>query len=340
MTTAKNHIISNITVYAALMVSAILTMTACVKEYPEDGKGVDPTEIDLTIELSTDPSVTAASVFSKSGTSSDYVYFVVELYADEFGGDTIFRREIGAPVDENGAASITINEKVHAGSYRLAAFAARTENEDGSDCAYNLEDISNIVSAVEGGTGSSTLEECYDLRMEIELPHSEWYGADSVSGVLTSPVGRVEVVSEDASEFIERHSLQALAADEDFWERYEAVWEYTSYFPTGYNTHGGVPNKSETGVGFTSGIVHLGGEDVLMGFDYVFVNGESTEVLLTLSVRDRTTGECLNTYSGLTAEISKGRTTVIRGRYLTVEKKPGANIDPDFDGDLNFNLDL
>ena len=309
MRTTKETIISNTVLFAAFTAMSLLAMTACVKEYPEDGHAVDPTEIELTIELSTDPSVTAASAVSKSMSSAGYAYFVIELYKDEFGGDTVFRREISAPVAESGTASVTLTEKVHAGTYRLAAFAARTESEDGSGCVYDLS-------------------------------HDKWFGSDSVSGILTAPVGRVEVISEDAPEFIDKNGFRAMAAEDDFWQNYEVRWEYAMYFPTGYNVLTGQPNKSETGVGFVSDLIHLENDEVLMGYDYVFVNGDNTEVSITLSLYDRTTGECINTYSGLNAGIYKGQTTVIRGKYLTTEKKPGVNLDPDFEGEINIDLNL
>lgn len=340
MRTTKETIISNTVLFAAFTAMSLLATTACVKEYPEDGQAVDPTEIELTINLSTDPSITAASAVSKSETSAGYAYFVIELYKDEFGGDTVFRREISAPVAESGTASVTLTEKVHAGTYRLAAFAARTESEDGSGCAYNLSDLSNIVFSGNGNAGSCPMKECYDIRMDIELSHNKWFGSDSVSGILTAPVGRVEVISEDAPEFIDNNDLKAKAAEEGFWQNYEVRWDYAMYFPTGYNALTGLPNKAETDIGFVSDITPLDDNEVLMGYDYVFVNGDYTEVVITLSIYDRTTGECLNTYSGLTAGIHKGQTTVIRGKYLTTEKKPGVNIDSEFEGDINVDLNL
>ena len=340
MITINKTIISDIALYAVLSAAVTLSATACIKEYPDEEQAVDPTEIELTVNLSTDPSVTAASAVSKSETSTGYAYFVIELYKDEFGGDSVFRKELCAPVDDNGSASITFTEKMHAGSYRLAAFAARTENYDGSGCDYDISDLSNIVFPENGNAGSSPMKECYDIRMDIDLPHNRWFGTDSVSGVLTSPVGRVEVISEDAPEFIDDNDLKAKAAEDDFWQNYEVRWDYAMYFPTGYNAITGLPNKAETDIGFVSDLTPLEDNEVLMGYDYVFVNGDNTEVSITLSVYDRTTGECLNTYSGLNAGIYKGQTTVIRGKYLSTEKKPGVNIDTDFDGDINIDLNL
>lgn len=333
----KNKPIAYIIRYTFLAAFCLIA-AACVHIYPEEGKEVDPTEIELTFELSTDPSVTSSSVLSKSGLSHRYVKFAIELYEDGYNGEPVFRREMTVPATESGAASVRFTECVHAGEYRLAAFAAYAENEDGSGCLYDISSLGNIVYASDTYTGSTDLKECYDLRMDINLPHDEWFASKTVSGILEPPVGRVEIISEDVADFVAKVEAHTAAADEDFWQTYEVKWDYALYFPVGYNVFTGVPNLADTGVGFTSEIVLLNDKEALMGYDYVFVNGERTEVNISLKLYEKATGELLNTYSGLSAEILKGETTVIRGDFLTTEKGSGIGIDPGFDGSIDITL--
>ena len=102
----------------------LLTFTACVHEYPQEGAEIDPTHIELTLELSTDPSITTASVFSKSTDEAPYVYFVVELFEGDFGTEPVLREETCVPREADGSASIILTELLNAGTYRLAAFAS------------------------------------------------------------------------------------------------------------------------------------------------------------------------------------------------------------------------
>ena len=53
---------------------------------------------------------------------------------------------------------------------------------------------------------------------------------------------------------------------------------------------------------------------------------------------DKETGEILNSYSGLTAEINKGETSVIRGDFLTTSNKSGIGIDTGFEDEINIQL--
>lgn len=324
----------------ALIAAALVPLAACVHEYPEEGKEIDPTEIGLTLELSTDPSITSASVFSKSGETAPYVYFVIELYKDDYTGEPAVRHEEGAIRNSDGSASLTVTVPVHAGKYRLAAFAACVEDETGSGCIYNLDDLGNISFASGEYAGSTALKECYDLRMDIDLSNSEWHSEETVSGVLSAPVGRLEIISEDAADFVTKlqTSVGQAANDETFWEDYELRWDYALYSPVGYNVFTGMPEDSETGIGFRSDIFPLNENEVLMGYDYIFVNGEKAGVNITLGLYERATGNLLNTYSGLTADIFRGETTVIRGDFLTTNQGSGIGIDPGFDGDIDITL--
>lgn len=321
--------------------AAVALTTACVHEYPEGGQEVDPTEISLTVQLSTDPSVTEASVFSKDGDDAGMVCFVVELYQDEYEGEPLMRCEETVAKDASGVASVSFDTLLHAGHYRLAAFAASVPDA-GTGSIYDMSDLSNISFAESEYVGSTDLKECYDIRMDIDLSADEWYAQETVSGVMTSPAGRVEIISEDAGEFLSRlpkPSPAASAEDADFWQNYSVRWSYALYFPVGYNVFTGYPNRSETGISFESDLSYLSSNEVLMGFDYVFVNGEETAVDITLDVYDKTTGELLNTYSGLEANIYKGQTTVIRGDFLTTSQGSGVGIDPGFDGDIDIFLE-
>lgn len=323
--------------------AAALTIASCVHEYPDDGKGIDPTRISLTVELTTNPKINASSVFSKSANTAPYVWFVVEIYEEDFGGKPVLRHEASAPKNEDGSASIVFNTSLNAGKYRLAAFATCVEDEQGNGSHYDMTDLGGIVFANEEYTGSTDLKECYDLRMDIDLPNDEWFGEKTLSGTLEPPVGRVEIIAEDAKEFLTKQaellSKSGIETEEEqMWEGYKARWDYALYFPTKYNAFTGVPTDAQTGIMFLSEMTPLSDNEVLMGYDYVFVNGDRTRVNITLSLVDKETGEILNSYSGLTAEINKGETSVIRGDFLTTSNKSGIGIDTGFEDEINIPL--
>ena len=118
---------------------------------------------------------------------------------------------------------------------------------------------------------------------------------------------------------------------------YSVVWKYTSYLPVGFNAITQKPNAAEIGEGFTS--ILSGGNDeyIGLGTDYIFVNGGESHVVVDLTIIN-SDGEEVNTYQGLKLPIRKNRLTVIKGKYLTLNKTTGIGIDAGFDGEFNIVL--
>lgn len=331
-------------ILALLTAVALPQLSSCVHEYPQY-PGVNPTAVDLSITLDTDPSVTEGSVLAgrKSGEAS-CMYFVVEIYEGGFEGEPVVRRELAVRCADDGSSQVRFTETLPAGDYKVAAFAACAEDIYGGGCMYDVDDLSAITFRNPEYEGALDLKECYDARFDIRLSSDLWYQAVEVQRTLTSPMGRLEIVSTDAEEFLTKAQGMPSAGpqppfvmDESNWEEYRVRWDYVLYFPVGYNVLAGLPNKAETRVSFTSGIEPVSEGSVLLGYDYVFVNGEQTSVSVTLSLLDGE-GELINTYSGLQATLYKGRTTVIYGEYLTQNRGSGIGIDPGFDGNIDITL--
>lgn len=329
--------------FAATAATALLS--SCVHEYPES-PAADPTEIKVNITLDTEPAITRGSVLA--GTKSEEspcMYFIVEIYRDRLEGEPVVRREFGAHRTDDGSSSVQFTETLHAGNYKAVAFAVCTKDISGTGCVYNTGDLSRITFSDTEYRGSTDLKECYDARFDIDLSGDKWYQTVDIRHTLTCPMGRLEIVSEDAEEFLTK--VQASTAgqagtppsldSEDYWQEYYVRWDYVLYFPVGYNVFTGLPNKAETQISFSSDITPLSDDEVLLGYDYVFVNGDETSVSVTLTLFNRDK-EKLNTYSNLPATLYKGETTVIRGDYLTQNRGSGIGIDPGFDGDIEITL--
>ena len=71
-----------------------------------------------------------------------------------------------------------------------------------------------------------------------------------------------------------------------------------------------------------------------MGFDYVFVNGESSSVNLSVEIVDKN-GMTVNRVDNIVVPIYRGKQTIVRDKFFTREYNPGIGIDPGFDGEFN-----
>ncbi len=309
-----------------------LCTAACVHEYPENG-GEDPTRIETTIRLTTCPEFTHSS-FIGSRNEAEYIYFIVEIYKDDYTGKPVIRKEVGADRNFDASATLEFTEFLNAGNYKVVAWAVCADEADGSGKLFSTDDLSNI-GYLDAYRGNDDRKECYEVRFDMPISSNDWYSRQTYDRNMYCPMGSVEVISTDVNEFFRR--VAALRSDAT-WEDYIIKWMYGMYFPVGYNVYTGRPNKAETQVGFVSDITQQNENEASLGFDYIFVNGEESQVTLTLLLYDRKTEKLLNVYADIPVHLQRGKTTIIRGEYLTNRKDSGAVIDPDFEGDIDIVL--
>lgn len=317
-----------------IICSAFVTLFAlcsCVHEYP-DGEGIDPTVIDVNLKLKT--STPLSSSFYEPSHGLPYMWFVVEIYKDDFKGAPVFKKGIGVKKDDNGIATLEIPSRpLHAGKYKVVAWAMASEKDNGQGLGFSFDDLASITYP-NGYYGSSNKKECYESRFSMDLADKGWFASAEYEETLKTPMAAVQVISTDADVF-----LQNLARNENVqFSDFSIRWRYGLYSITGYDAKKGIPNKSETGILFTAPIKRLDKTDALLGFDYLFVNGEKSQITLSLDVIDNQTGKVINTFDGITVPLEKGKVTTIKGYYLTTSHNAGTGINPGFNGEINITL--
>ena len=333
-----NHL-SKLSAAAAAMFAAV----ACVHEYPSEE--IAPATVDTRITLTTAPAFTHSSILgTRNQERFDFMYFVVELHEDEFGPSPVVRREVGTPKNDGGAASIELNEKLAPGKYKCVAYAVAANDTEGSGSIFMLDDLSNINFG-EQYVGNTDAKESYEIRFDLEVSGDSPVEQIAVEQVMSSPMGSVEIITTDVEEFIKNEisrldytpSETDSRADTWQWGNYYVIWKYDLFYPVHYNAYTGLPNKAETEISFRADIVQQSDTEASLGLDYIFVNGQESQINISLEVYDMQ-DNLINTYSGINVPIERGKTTIIRGEYLTNRKEPGIGIDPDFDGEINITL--
>ena len=120
-------------------------------------------------------------------------------------------------------------------------------------------------------------------------------------------------------------------------EKYTVVFFYSGYMPNAYNMMEGKPCDSATGVKFSSAISAIDNHDARLGFDYVFVNGEESSVMVTVALYDEE-GTQLSISRQIEVPIKRSMLTTVRGSFLMQNTGGGVAIDPGFDGEYNIVL--
>ena len=120
-------------------------------------------------------------------------------------------------------------------------------------------------------------------------------------------------------------------------EKYMVVFFYSGYMPNAYNMMEGKPCDSATGVKFSSAISAIDNHDARLGFDYVFVNGEESSVMVTVALYDEE-GTQLSISRQIEVPIKRSMLTTVRGSFLMQNTGGGVAIDPGFEDEFNIYI--
>ena len=120
-------------------------------------------------------------------------------------------------------------------------------------------------------------------------------------------------------------------------EKYTVVFFYSGYMPNAYNMMEGKPCDSATGVKFSSAIRAIDNHDARLGFDYVFVNGEESSVMVTVALYDEE-GTQLSISRQIEVPIKRSMLTTVRGSFLMQNTGGGVAIDPGFEDEFNIYI--
>ena len=157
---------------------------------------------------------------------------------------------------------------------------------------------------------------------------------------LMRPMGRLKCVATDVEEYLKNSS----AALEDI----TAVVTYTQYVSAGYNVEAQRPNYFVPTRRFVSKArVDSDGEFELF-YDYLFVNGKETNVMLnfalysgevTVGESGEVVGNEISSWSGIVVPLQRNRETLIEGRLLTTSYGTGGvGIDPGFENEIVIKI--
>ncbi len=113
---------------------------------------------------------------------------------------------------------------------------------------------------------------------------------------------------------------------------------YTSFMPFMFDMFKNKPIDSRAGVQFDSEFSPISMDEVLMGFDYVMVNGHESSVIVQVALYDKKTNNLLSLTPSITVPIVRSRITTVRGDFLTLSTGGSIGVNAEFNGEYNINL--
>jgi hypothetical protein len=108
--------------------------------------------------------------------------------------------------------------------------------------------------------------------------------------------------------------------------------------PYSYNMFTDKPADSVTGTSFETTLQRLSDNEAELGFDYVFVNGNESNVVVSVEIYD-SQEQLISSFKPIEVPLVRSKLTTVKARFLTAEAEGGVAILPDYDGEYNYQVD-
>ena len=339
--------------FIALVMATLFV--SCVHDYPgmtEEGEeGVDPTLVEVNTEVTLDLELVPLEIITqesarsgtnkaRSGTTkADDGYrrrFIIEAWRE--GKPTARQVTVmeTAEEDGDGKISLPIHLKLHALEYTLAVWTDYVKAGTTDDLYYDTDNLQQ-VACTDPYTGSTPYRDCLygTAPLDLRQYRDEWNAKVQIKVDMVRPLAKYELIATDVKDFLRKTKKQR-ADDETF----TITFSYGFYLPTVVNVLTGKPADSRTGIAYTTPLTVPtdGQKECTIGTDFVFVNGTESFVSLSMEIRDGG-GNVISRTTGLEVPYRRGHLTTVRARFLTNEMQGGVDIDDDFDGNIDVDLD-
>ncbi len=194
-------------------------------------------------------------------------------------------------------------------------------------------EVRNEETRNEEARNEGSRNEQVDESLQIDPPHKVGTKGITTHGISTLGEQRPDDFQFNTSF---KADLPAEAPNKTIDIRnYRVVFHYVGYMPNTYNIFNDKPVDSATGVKFDSKISRFNDKEASLGFDYVFVNGSESSVMVQIAIYDKE-GRQVSLTNPIEVPLRRDLHTVMRGSFLMQESSGGLNINPDFDGDHNI----
>ena len=320
-----------------------------VHEWPEYSEPVKKT---IRLKLDFDTSMSEKEVFYNARSVNEigdyemrYVLRAFAVESDESGRSVsrnaiweyVFTRKVSFN-DYDTFVDVPI--ELPAGDYSLMAWADFVKAGTTDNYFYAPDNFAEII-LLGNHKANTDMRDAFRGKSEFVLSRS----TGEIVVHMSRPLAKFSFVSTDLQKFIDKElearNRNASRGDEDSrsldLDDYKVMFYYNGFMPCAYNMFTYKPNDSKVGVNFESRITVTEKSEALLGFDYVFVNGTEATASIILALFDED-GREIFTSNPIPVPIKSARHTIMRGEFLTTDTSGGIGINPDFDGEYNFEI--
>ena len=357
--------------YILMSVVSVLAFAGCdVHFFPKDEGDLVP--FMLHLDFSTEMPLYKVVVYTRGDEDAtrnpqpdhDVRYIVNAYRTDNVAGESripdttfVFTKPDVETLDYS--ALIEIPE----GEYTFRVWCDYVDEGSKADKYYNTSDFSEIILADrKNHSGSNDYRDAFRGTVSATVINPLLYTGAAQEAIdnqarveMKRPMGKYKFVSTDVEGFIvnlakKMQERGQISPDVDTKLGYEHVQEafniheyyvkfrYSAFMPCSYNIFTDKPADSWTNMTYLSNMYIENGDQMAMGFDYIFVNGVETTLSISLEVYDKE-GELVSSTNPIQVPVVRSKLTLVTGEFLTSMANGGVAIDPSYDGD-DYNVEI
>ena len=256
----------------------------------------------------------------------------------------------------------TVRFELPEGLYDFRVWCDYVDAGRTADKYYNTSDFTEIILLNRNNhKGSNDYRDAFRGTVRGEIVDPQFYRGPVASTFkneatveMRRPMGKYRFISTDVELFLDRLVLELKEAGklntpagqpepslEELKERidigdFKVVLRYNLFMPCSYNMFTDKPADSWTGMSFTSPMYRLSKTEMLLGYDYIFVNGTETTLSISVEVYDKD-DTLMSKSNPVNVPVKRSMLTDVRGEFLTSKATGGVAINPGFDGD-DYNV--
>ena len=340
-----------------LIIGTILLLSAvsCVHQWPEPA--VTQVVLNLVYEtnLPMGPEIDVSTRAADDSEQYDirYIIHAYELSGSGNIGDTPYATYMFTQ-DDITSPDNTFTLDIMEGQYRFMVWSDYVKQGTTEDMFYNADSLKYIklYGRDEGHkhVGNEDLRDAFLGWTDVDvIRYGGHHPPVSCTAHMTRPLSKVVFITTDLDDWktkvITNYYQSALQGsqpgesieimtDVDVTQ-YTVKIQYPQYMPNAFNMMTDRTTWSDVNVSFESKITPLGNQEAALGFDYVFANATDANVVMAVSLYDKT-GTQLARSRDITVPLERGKVTTVRGSFLLEESDGGVSINPDFDGEFNI----
>ena len=336
---------------------SLLAFTGCdVHEFPEDK--YEPVPFLLHLDFNSELPFYKEVEYTRAATDAQHdLRYVINAYrtdnvrGDSREADTTFVFTKSDLAQLNYSAPLELDE----GTYTFRVWADYVAANTDADKYYNTSDFAEIILADKSNhAGSNDYRDAFRGTTTATVTNPAYYKGEVVNTIdnqatveMKRPMGKFKFVSTDIDVFLRR--VVALTQEEEAQsveqmlkkvniDDYKIVFRYNEFMPCSFNMFTDKPADSWTDVSFDSRMLLENDGEVVMGSDYIFVNGSETTLNVSLEVYN-SEGKLMSSTNPIAVPIVRSKLTVVKGEFLTSKASNGVVINPGYDGD-DYNIEI